>query len=282
MTSRADPSVSSAGYGLLELLTLERIEDNFFRAAALRSEPVGLYGGQVAAQALRAAFATVPAGRHPHSCHGYFLSRGDASRPVLLIVHRDRDGGSYSNRRVIAHYDRSGDALAFANSHWAADLCRMGTSCPDHFLRTRICPMFVPWNPAGEDVETLQRRVADQLVRYREEYAQYYRSCAQPGSPALRDSNPSVVVIPALGVFGFGKDKREARITTEFFLNAVHVILGGEGGSDTEGRSRARWSGPGSWPTTDGSPTFARPIQGGGSAPPSCRRSSTSMMSWGS
>jgi acyl-CoA thioesterase-2 len=88
--------------GLLELLTLERIEDNFFRTAVLRSEPVGLYGGQVAAQALRAAFETVPAGRHPHSCHGYFLSRGDASRPVLLVVHRDRDGRSYSNRRVIA------------------------------------------------------------------------------------------------------------------------------------------------------------------------------------
>jgi acyl-CoA thioesterase II len=97
--------VSSTDSGLLELLTLERIEDNFFRTGVFSGEPSGLYGGQVAAQALRAGAETVPPGRHAHSCHGYFLSRGDASRPVLLIVHRDRDGGSYSNRRVIAVQD---------------------------------------------------------------------------------------------------------------------------------------------------------------------------------
>jgi len=102
MASGAESVVSSADSGLLEVLTLERIEDNLFRTAVLSHEPAGLYGGQVAAQALRAGSETVPAGRHAHSCHGYFLSRGDASRPVVLIVHRDRDGGSYSNRRVIA------------------------------------------------------------------------------------------------------------------------------------------------------------------------------------
>jgi acyl-CoA thioesterase II len=89
-------------YGLPDLLTLERIEDNLFRTVVVSEEPAGLYGGQVAAQALRAAAATVAGDRHPHSLHGYFLSRGDASRRVLLTVHRDRDGGSYSNRRVIA------------------------------------------------------------------------------------------------------------------------------------------------------------------------------------
>src|SRR3984957_21105394 len=88
--------------GLPELLTLERIEDTMFRPIAVSDEPAGLYGGQVAAQALRAAAATVAGDRHPHSLHGYFLSRGDPARRVLLTVHRDRDGGSYSNRRVIA------------------------------------------------------------------------------------------------------------------------------------------------------------------------------------
>jgi len=88
--------------GLPDLLTLEPIEDNLFRSVVVSDEPAGLYGGQVAAQALRAAAATVAVDRHPHSLHGYFLSRGDASRRVLLTVHRDRDGGSYSNRRVIA------------------------------------------------------------------------------------------------------------------------------------------------------------------------------------
>jgi rhamnose utilization protein RhaD (predicted bifunctional aldolase and dehydrogenase)/NAD(P)-dependent dehydrogenase (short-subunit alcohol dehydrogenase family) len=131
-----------------------------------------------------------------------------------------------SNRRVIAHFDRTDDALTFANSGWAAELCQMGTSCPDHFLRTRICPMFVPWDPEREAVAGLQQRIGEQIDRYRDEYVAYYGSCAQADSPALRDSNPSVVVIPALGVFGFGKDKREARITTEFFVNAVHVMAG--------------------------------------------------------
>ena len=72
----------------------------------------------------------------------------------------------------------------------------MGTSCPDHFLRTRICPMFVPWDPEREDVARLQQRIAEQIGSYRDEYVAYYRSCAQADSPALRDSNPSVVVIP--------------------------------------------------------------------------------------
>jgi rhamnose utilization protein RhaD (predicted bifunctional aldolase and dehydrogenase)/NAD(P)-dependent dehydrogenase (short-subunit alcohol dehydrogenase family) len=135
-------------------------------------------------------------------------------------------GAVSSNRRVIAHFDRSADALTFANARWAADLCRMGTSCPDHFLRTRICPMYVPWNPEREDLTRLQERIVEEIGGYRAEYAAYYASCAQADSPPLRDSNPSVVVIPAVGVFGFGKDKREARITTEFFLNAVHVMAG--------------------------------------------------------
>jgi len=135
-------------------------------------------------------------------------------------------GAVSSNRRVVAHVDSSDDAVTFANSRWAAELCQLGTSCPDHFLRTRICPMFVPWNPEHEDVTQLQRRIGEQLRGYRDEYAAYYKSCAEAGSPALRDSNPSVVVIPGLGVYGFGKDKREARITTEFFANAVHVMAG--------------------------------------------------------
>ena len=131
-----------------------------------------------------------------------------------------------SNRRVIAHFDGSDDALTFANSTWAEDLCRMGTSCPDHFLRTRISPMFIPWNPAAEDLGQVGKRIGERVERYRKDYAEYYAACAEPGSPKLRDSNPSVVVVPGLGLFGFGKDKREARITSEFFVNAIHVMAG--------------------------------------------------------
>jgi rhamnose utilization protein RhaD (predicted bifunctional aldolase and dehydrogenase)/NAD(P)-dependent dehydrogenase (short-subunit alcohol dehydrogenase family) len=135
-------------------------------------------------------------------------------------------GAVSSNRRVIGHFDGSDDALEFANSKWAEELCGLGTSCPDHFLRTRISPMFIPWDAAKEDAAKIRERLADRIAKYRDDYAAYYKSFADAGSPALRDSNPSVVVIPGIGLFGFGKDKREARITTEFFVNAIHVMAG--------------------------------------------------------
>jgi rhamnose utilization protein RhaD (predicted bifunctional aldolase and dehydrogenase)/NAD(P)-dependent dehydrogenase (short-subunit alcohol dehydrogenase family) len=135
-------------------------------------------------------------------------------------------GAVSSTRRTIAHVDRSAEALEFASSAWAERLCRLGTSCPDHFLRTRISPLFVPWNPDRENADVLRRRIGERLIDYRREYAEYYKSFATAGSPPLRDANPSVVVIPGLGVFGFGKEKREARITTEFFANAIHVMAG--------------------------------------------------------
>jgi rhamnose utilization protein RhaD (predicted bifunctional aldolase and dehydrogenase)/NAD(P)-dependent dehydrogenase (short-subunit alcohol dehydrogenase family) len=149
-------------------------------------------------------------------------NRTDAVASILPYLR----GVASSNRRVIAHYDGSEDALTFANSAWAEDLCRMGTSCPDHFLRTRISPMYIPWNPATEDLAQVEQRIGQLAEQYRKDYAEYYTSCADQTSPALRDANPSVVVVPGLGLFGFGKDKREARITSEFFVNAIHVMAG--------------------------------------------------------
>ncbi len=135
-------------------------------------------------------------------------------------------GIASSNKRVIAHYTDHEDALAFAGSKWAKELSNLGTSCPDHFLRTRICPMFVDWNPDQEDVDVLKSRIAERARYYRNEYTDYYKAWATSESPGLRDSNPSVVIIPGLGLFGFGKNKKEARITTEFFINAIHVMAG--------------------------------------------------------
>ena len=144
-------------------------------------------------------------------------------------------GAVSSDRRVVANVEASDVALEFAGSAWAEELCRLGTSCPDHFVRTRISPMFVPWDPARGDVSDLQRRLADRLAHYRESYRAYYKAHAQPDSPPLRGSNPSVVVIPALGVFGFGKDKREARFVTEFFVNAIQVMAGATALEDESG-----------------------------------------------
>ena len=139
-----------------------------------------------------------------------------------------------SNRRVVAHFTDDEDALTFAGSKWAKELSSLGTSCPDHFLRTRVCPLFLPWDPAKEDVDVLKNRIKGEAIEYRAVYKKYYDAWAQPDSPKLRDSNPSVVVVPGLGLFGFGKDKKEARITTEFFINAIHVMAGANALEDGE------------------------------------------------
>jgi rhamnose utilization protein RhaD (predicted bifunctional aldolase and dehydrogenase)/NAD(P)-dependent dehydrogenase (short-subunit alcohol dehydrogenase family) len=139
-----------------------------------------------------------------------------------------------SNRRVIAHYTDDHDALTFAGSKWAKELSALGTSCPDHFLRTRVCPWFLNWDPAKESLEVLKRRIQSEIVAYRTGYEKYYHEWAESDSPQLRGSNPSVVIIPGLGLFGFGKNKKEARITTEFFINAIHVMAGANALEDAE------------------------------------------------
>jgi rhamnose utilization protein RhaD (predicted bifunctional aldolase and dehydrogenase)/NAD(P)-dependent dehydrogenase (short-subunit alcohol dehydrogenase family) len=135
-------------------------------------------------------------------------------------------GAVSSNRRVVAHFTDSEDALTFAGSEWAKELSALGTSCPDHFLRTRVCPLFLDWDPAKQDVQALKASINPRVSEYRAAYKKYYEVFATPHSPKLRDSNPSVVIVPGLGLFGFGKDKKEARITTEFFINAIHVMEG--------------------------------------------------------
>jgi rhamnose utilization protein RhaD (predicted bifunctional aldolase and dehydrogenase)/NAD(P)-dependent dehydrogenase (short-subunit alcohol dehydrogenase family) len=131
-----------------------------------------------------------------------------------------------SKRRVIAHYTDDPDALTFAGSKWARELGALGTSCPDHFLRTRVCPMFIPWNSAEENSANLKALLQKTVTGYRVDYKKYYDAHATGDSPKLRDTNPSVVIIPGVGLFGFGKNKKEARITTEFFINAIHVMEG--------------------------------------------------------
>jgi rhamnose utilization protein RhaD (predicted bifunctional aldolase and dehydrogenase)/NAD(P)-dependent dehydrogenase (short-subunit alcohol dehydrogenase family) len=143
-------------------------------------------------------------------------------------------GAVSSNRRVVAHYEDGDDALTFAGSRWAKELSSLGTSCPDHFLRTRVCPWFLSWDHAKEDVQALKARIRDEVVHYRAAYRRYYEEWATADSPPLRDSNPSVVVVPGLGFFGFGKNKKEARITTEFFLNAIRVMAGANALEDGE------------------------------------------------
>ncbi len=125
----------------------------------------------------------------------------------------------------VASFSDAEDVLQFVDSVHAKDLSYLGTSCPDHFIRTKIRPLFVPW-AANASVADLKSQIESSLAEYREQYGAYYRQFATPDSPALRDPNPTVVLVPGLGMFSFGKNKTEARIVGEFYTNAIHVIEG--------------------------------------------------------
>jgi rhamnose utilization protein RhaD (predicted bifunctional aldolase and dehydrogenase)/NAD(P)-dependent dehydrogenase (short-subunit alcohol dehydrogenase family) len=130
-----------------------------------------------------------------------------------------------SNQRLIGHFNNLPEVLRFINSKDAQQLAHLGTSCPDHFIRTKIRPLFVPWQPES-NLQGLRGAVDSALAKYREDYASYYKSFAQPDSPKMRDANPAVVLIPGIGMFTFAKNKTEARITGEFYTNAIHVMEG--------------------------------------------------------
>jgi rhamnose utilization protein RhaD (predicted bifunctional aldolase and dehydrogenase)/NAD(P)-dependent dehydrogenase (short-subunit alcohol dehydrogenase family) len=130
-----------------------------------------------------------------------------------------------AEKRLIGSYNALPEVLQFVNSNWAAELAFLGTSCPDHFIRTKIRPLFVDWNPAGNIAE-FHAAIQPAIKKYREEYQLYYGSHAAADSPAIRDPNPTVVLVPGVGMFSFGKSKTEARITGEFYVNAIHVMEG--------------------------------------------------------
>jgi rhamnose utilization protein RhaD (predicted bifunctional aldolase and dehydrogenase)/NAD(P)-dependent dehydrogenase (short-subunit alcohol dehydrogenase family) len=130
-----------------------------------------------------------------------------------------------AKQRFISSFSDAPDVLQFIDSVDAKELAFLGTSCPDHFIRTKIRPLFVPWE-AGEDLQALRNQIDITLSNYRDQYRQYYKTFATKDSPALRDASPTVVLIPGMGMFSFGKSKIEARITGEFYTNAIHVMEG--------------------------------------------------------
>ncbi len=130
-----------------------------------------------------------------------------------------------SQKRLIGNYTGLPEVLEFVDSNWAAELAHLGTSCPDHFIRTKIRPLFVDWNPAN-DIREFRAAFESAIQTYREQYRLYYGKHATKDSPAIRDPNPTVVLVPGVGMFSFGKSKTEARITGEFYVNAIHVMAG--------------------------------------------------------
>jgi rhamnulose-1-phosphate aldolase/alcohol dehydrogenase len=131
-------------------------------------------------------------------------------------------------KRFIGTVQDDEKILRFVNSHNAPRLSELGTSCPDHFLRTKIKPLYVDWNPQSEDLAKLKQKLESGLTKYREDYAAYYNKCKHANSPAMRDANPTVILIPGLGMIAWGKDKSESRVTAEFYNCAVEVMRGAE------------------------------------------------------
>ena len=151
-------------------------------------------------------------------------SRADRQALAIEIAPYLRGRMSTQNK-WIASYSDAPDVLQFVNSAHAEELAYLGTSCPDHFIRTKIRPMYVPWAKGGS-IADLKTQIDRSLTEYREQYFAYYHYFVKPDSPALRDPSPTVVLIPGLGMFSFGKNKTEARIVGEFYTNAIHVMEG--------------------------------------------------------
>jgi rhamnulose-1-phosphate aldolase/alcohol dehydrogenase len=120
------------------------------------------------------------------------------------------------------------DTLQFINSVDAPRLAELGTSCPDHFLRTKIKPLYVNWNPQKENIGELRTKIAAGLEQYRKDYAAYYNNHSNDDSPDMRNPNPTVILIPGLGMIAWGKNKSESRVTAEFYTAAIGVMRGAE------------------------------------------------------
>jgi rhamnose utilization protein RhaD (predicted bifunctional aldolase and dehydrogenase)/NAD(P)-dependent dehydrogenase (short-subunit alcohol dehydrogenase family) len=146
-------------------------------------------------------------------------------RDLALDIFPFLRGRVSSLRRLIGNFSDLPEVLRFVNSHEAGQLAHLGTSCPDHFIRTKVRPLFVSWQP-GEEAQGLRAQIDAALQNYRKEYSEYYHLFARTDSPAMRDANPTVVLIPGIGMFSFGKSKTEARLTGEFYVNAIHVMEG--------------------------------------------------------
>jgi rhamnose utilization protein RhaD (predicted bifunctional aldolase and dehydrogenase)/NAD(P)-dependent dehydrogenase (short-subunit alcohol dehydrogenase family) len=155
---------------------------------------------------------------------GQVKAREDRAEIAAAIMPYQR-GAVSRKQRWIGSFSDSKQVLDFVNSAQAEKLAHLGTSCPDHFIRTKIRPMFIKWNPAGDAAE-LKELIETALETYRAEYAEYYKKHAVKDSPAVRDASPMVVLVPGVGMFSFGKNKTESRITGEFYINAIGVMQG--------------------------------------------------------
>jgi len=135
----------------------------------------------------------------------------------------------------LGHFDDQDAVLEFVNSKNLAPLGALGTSCPDHFLRTKIRPLIIDFDPAKPDVDAIVAGLDKALEDYRADYARYYNDCKHDNSPAMRDANPVIFLVPGVGMLSFARDKATARIASEFYVNAINVMRGASTVSEYQG-----------------------------------------------
>lgn len=155
------------------------------------------------------------------------LAKAAALAPVLR-------GFCSSKQKMIGHFTDDDRVLEYINSNDLERLAPMGTSCPDHFLRTKISPLVLNLS-TDEDVTkvtAIKEKLAPQFEAYRKMYAEYYETCKHPNSPAMRDANPVIILYPGIGMFSFAKDKQTTRVASEFYINAINVMKGAEAVSE--------------------------------------------------
>jgi len=135
-----------------------------------------------------------------------------------------------SERHMIGHFTDDEKVLEYINSHDLERLAPLGTSCPDHFLRTKIQPLILDLDKSADltDAEAVKAQLTPLFEEYRAMYTDYYETCKHPNSPAIRDRNPVIILYPGVGLFAFSKDKQTARVSAEFYINAINVMKGSE------------------------------------------------------
>jgi rhamnulose-1-phosphate aldolase/alcohol dehydrogenase len=166
-----------------------------------------------------APFGAVVAGREPLPVEERRAFAADIA-PLIR-------GMCSTDARVAGHFDDSDAVLDFLSRTEAERLSRLGTSCPDHFLRTKVRPLFVELSPAASRVD-IEAGLRASIAEYRDEYAAYYARYATADSPPMRGADPAIVLVPGVGMFSFGADAQTARVASEFYVNAINVMRGAE------------------------------------------------------
>jgi rhamnulose-1-phosphate aldolase/alcohol dehydrogenase len=156
-------------------------------------------------------------------------------RAIVARLMPEIRGRIGKQERKLGHFDDQDAVLEFVNSNDLRPLGALGTSCPDHFLRTKIRPLIVDLDPAKPDVDAIIAGLDKTLEDYRADYARYYNACKHENSPAMRDANPVIFLVPGVGMLSFARDKATARIASEFYVNAINVMRGSSTVSEYQG-----------------------------------------------